>query len=92
MLRYGRLDAREYGSDDIGYSAAHYRVKSLRGSAKHHACKDCGQQAQDWSYNYSDPNPKYDDNQMAYSPDVAYYEPRCKKCHKAFDSKAKAHG
>lgn len=86
MSRYGRLDARQYGTDDIGYSAAHYRVKSVRGSATNHMCTDCGNRAQDWSFNYSDPNPKYDDDTgMAYSPDVTYYEPRCKKCHKAFD-------
>lgn len=40
--------------DDVGYSAAHGRVRYKNGSAKKYPCVDCGQQAKHWSYDHRD--------------------------------------
>jgi hypothetical protein len=70
--------------DDASYSAAHDRVRRLHGSASSHQCQACGQQAQHWSYDHSDPNEK----QAAkgpYSTDPSHYRPLCVPCHKRSD-------
>ncbi len=73
---------------DIGYTAAHYRVRACRGKASAHPCVDCGKGARHWSYNGRDPQPLVevrDGIMLRYSPDIAFYEPRCQPCHVAFD-------
>lgn len=81
--------------DDISYGAMHRRIHLFNGPANQQTCVDCGQQARDWSYNHRDPNERigygFDGTSlMTYSSDVAYYEPRCKKCHRAFDNEARS--
>lgn len=76
----------------VKYKAAHTRVLNLRGRAAQHACVDCSGQAYDWSYNGRDPNEltqEVDGYLMTYSPNPAYYEARCRLCHRAFDLKKK---
>lgn len=72
-----------------GYSAAHGRVRRARGSARSHACDDCGQQAHHWSYNHLDPDEllyEYSPGKFAaYSTSMEFYQPRCVPCHKRFD-------
>lgn len=72
-------------SEDPGYVGAHYRVKFEHGSASDHPCVDCAGQAEDWSYDHTDPNEKYDDRGRPYSPDPTHYQPRCRRCHRQFD-------
>lgn len=69
---------------DAGYSAAHARCETDRGPAKSHQCIDCGQQAQHWSYDHTDPHGRTDSG-YAYSLDPTHYSPRCVSCHKRFD-------
>jgi hypothetical protein len=77
----------------IGYGAAHDRLRRDRGPASGYTCVDCGNSAQDWSYNHRDPNEYADSRlnghgtltQVTYSGDGAYYDPRCKPCHTIFD-------
>ena len=74
---------------DAGYGAAHDRVRRARGSASLHRCIDCGDQAAHWSYDHADPNENlahgHSAHPVAYSTDPAHYDPRCVRCHKAFD-------
>ncbi len=76
--------------DIVDYAGAHNRVAALRGPAKSHPCVDCGQPAQDWSYDRQDPDELIAVNDYgrgcAYSLDPSHYFARCKPCHAAFDS------
>ena len=75
--------------DDIGYTAAHDRVRRDRGLVQTNACTDCGAQARHWSYDHADPNEMHathlSANPIAYSNNPEHYEPRCVPCHKRFD-------
>lgn len=79
--------------DSIGYPSAHSRLRWMRGSASAHPCVDCSAPADDWSYNHDDPNEKLDHDRGAcpqpYSPDPDHYSPRCRPCHRKFDSSQK---
>lgn len=70
----------------VTYLAAHLRLVSDFGSARTHACVDCGGRAHDWSYDHRDPNeltcPK---TGRRYSLDESRYQPRCRSCHRLFD-------
>jgi len=73
-------------ADSVSYDGAHMRVAAARGTAKRYACVDCHGPALHWSYDHRDPAPKFDERRrLLYSPAVEHYEPRCAKCHKAFD-------
>jgi hypothetical protein len=79
--------------DDCPESAAHQRVRRAKGSARNHACVDCGNQARQWSYNHKDPNGRTEEGLGPYSSDPKWYEPRCVSCHKKFDlSRGQRHG
>lgn len=74
--------------DDATYSAAHQRVRKLRGRASDAPCVDCGAAAAQWSYDRNDPNEKsgeYQGRPTVYSTDADHYSPRCVPCHKRFD-------
>lgn len=74
--------------DRVSYIGAHCRVKRERGSARRHACTDCGGPAVEWSYNHADPNELHDaDRNCTYSASIEFYEPRCKSCHNRFDQR-----
>lgn len=87
---------RDHGlwrGDAVGYNGAHTRVTSAKGSASDHLCVDCGDRAQDWSYDHRDPGGKQGTNKgssMWFSADPDHYEPRCKPCHRRFDGQQKA--
>lgn len=71
--------------DNIGYAAAHSRVRRLYGSPSEHECCDCGGPAADWAYDHTDPDEKFTTQGWPYSTDISTYVPLCKKCHVAFD-------
>lgn len=68
------------------YRAAHTRLVKDKGLAADRRCIDCGQDAHHWSYNHQDPDPLYSEGGQPYSLNGEYYEPRCRRCHKAFDA------
>lgn len=71
-----------------GYGSLHTRIQRDRGRADDHACVDCGQQAEQWSYDHTDPNELMhfrDGGEYPYSLDINRYEPRCISCHRRFD-------
>lgn len=81
-------DHHMWKADDVGYHAAHARVRRRRGRASEHLCVDCGAPAQQWSYDHGDPNESTEEMggfAVPFSADVDHYEPRCIPCHKAFD-------
>lgn len=76
-------------SDTADYSAAHTRVRNLRGSAADFRCVDCGRQAYHWSYDHADPDERTSRAErtvgVAFSLNPCHYQPRCVPCHKTFD-------
>jgi len=84
----GRRKARK---TIVQYSAAHDRVRRERGWASEYDCVDCGQLAEEWSYNHADPDELIEpegcqSGGSAYSLDSNCYDPRCIPCHRRFDS------
>src|SRR5690606_2960253 len=51
-----KVAVRGYRKDVVGYGAAHERVYRKRGRASQHDCVDCGERAEEWSYDHSDPD------------------------------------
>jgi hypothetical protein len=83
-LKYG-----PHGRENISYVGAHRRVYRAKGKAPDYTCELCGEQAEDWSYNYKDVNEFetiWDGRLIRYSTDVSYYVPLCKRCHKNKDN------
>lgn len=73
---------------DIGYTAAHDRVRRLHGSASEHPCSQCGDAAYHWAYDHSDPHELVqviNGSACPYSPDPDRYRPMCVPCHKEYD-------
>lgn len=68
------------------YNAVHLRLRKARGKARDQVCKNCGAQAEHWSYDYSEANPKRDPDRGPYSLDLSRYRPLCQPCHRRFDA------
>ncbi len=80
---------RMWTGDDVTYRAVHKRLDRTRGKARDHSCVDCGAPAFQWSYDNTDPDPKWSISAartMPYSADLDRYVPRCLSCHKSFDN------
>lgn len=78
-----------WGGTDVSYATAHARVSAAKGKARSHACVDCGGPAQQWSYDYNDPNERAGKGgPHGFSPEC--YSPRCFPCHGMFDSEMNA--
>jgi hypothetical protein len=76
----------KWKGDNVKYSAVHNRLHRSRGKASEHLCQCCGNQAEDWAYDRSDPSEKVDQTTgFPYSVDPAHYMPLCKPCHWKFD-------
>lgn len=70
--------------DEIGYTAAHDRVKAKRGSASDHPCADCGKPAVQWAYDHKDSDERVepdDPKSKPYSVKPEHYRPLCIECH-----------
>lgn len=74
----------------VTYAAAHKRVRAKRGPATAYGCVDCGDPANEWSYDHSEA--AFEQEQavrgdrghvsvLRFHPDPAYYSPRCRSCH-----------
>ena len=80
--------------DSASYHTAHRRIFYKRGSTAGHECVDCGEEAAEWSYDHNDPHEKQGlctrgIQVLTYSPDPYHYSPRCRPCHRKFDSSQK---
>jgi hypothetical protein len=68
------------------YKAAHDRVYRAKGKASFHQCVDCGQQAEEWSYDGKDSEELTDPRRgQRYSLKIEHYQPRCQDCHTQYD-------
>ena len=76
-------------TDQPTYSTIHTRLSAARGAARKHLCVDCGEAAEQWSYDHSDVTELVSDLNHPYSLDLNHYDPRCVPCHRTFDV---AHG
>lgn len=81
-------------TSECSYSAAHQRVRAVRGKPSQYWCVDCGKRATDWSYRKGSPGEltetlNFDKTRtvsdVAYSPDPSHYDPRCRGCHNKLD-------
>ena len=73
----------------VGYRAAHNRIDVQRGKARTYFCVDCDTQASDWSLKAGTEgvlaSTEAGSYGYTYSLDPLDYEPRCRKCHLAYD-------
>lgn len=79
----GNQNCKWRGSE-VGYTAAHDRVRKALGSASEKKCVDCGKPATGWSYDHLDPDERVgtdDPKQMPYSTKAEHYQARCDSCH-----------
>lgn len=74
------------------YAAIHMRLMRARGAASAHQCVDCGQPAKDWSLRWDAEETftavaagRSGRSECLVSADLDDYEPRCRKCHVAYD-------
>lgn len=86
-----------YSGLNASYKTAHLRVRQERGPARNYLCSfGCESAAQEWAYDGSDPNQRYEQMRsdrplMAYySLDPSFYMPVCIRCHRRHDSAAAA--
>lgn len=78
--------------DNPAYRTVHKRLEKDRGLAREHACVDCGGRAAHWSYDHLDIDER-SSGKMEYSVKQEHYDPRCLRCHHAFDiAWEQAHG
>lgn len=71
-----------------GYGSAHDRVRRERGSARLHACRNCGGPATQWAYDYNDPQELQGvlrGASLRYSAHPEHYLPLCAPCHQRAD-------
>jgi hypothetical protein len=74
--------------DECTYIGTHQRCRMLWGSSQQYPCAKCGEPAEDWAYDGTDPTELYDtrnDWVIAYSRFPEFYMPTCKPCRKARD-------
>jgi hypothetical protein len=71
---------------DPTYKAIHIRLTKTYGPASFYQCVDCGNQAQQWSYDNTDDQVRIDPAiGCAYSFDLFRYQSRCVPCHVKYD-------
>lgn len=88
LSKYGDLNAKFSSKDEsTTYRAVHERLSKKRGKAANFLCIDCGSQASDWCYDYTDPSPlhRFGGDNYPYSLDLSKYVTRCRSCHRSYD-------
>lgn len=88
----GSADLSRHVSDR--YITVHQRIYDKRGKASTYSCVDCSGPALDWSYNHSgiEEITRAETRgsktfRLTFSTDISQYEPRCRRCHYAFDAR-----
>lgn len=72
----------------ISYSRLHNILKRTYGPARNYTCASCPSQAAEWSYDWTDPDPRYDvATGSQFSLDLTRYQPRCLFCHRKLDAR-----
>lgn len=94
LHRWGDSDVvgvggRPWKDDAPGWAAIHKRLARERGKATDYSCVDCHGPAREWSYDGRDANELVGEANgfmLAYSLELAHYEPRCSSCHRKYDN------
>ena len=76
----------------VKYQMAHMRVYQLWGPARSHPCVTCGQPAEHWAYDGTDPGEQRGTgrwNGLPYSSWPEFYMPMCVKHHRQHDAKGR---
>jgi hypothetical protein len=88
----GSVEIRPRSTDPFisagNYYSVHMKVAKKRGLATEHRCVRCSEWAHEWGYSGGDPNEKtqlINGYLMPYSPDIRFYEPLCRRCHRRLD-------
>lgn len=75
--------------NEIGYLAAHDRVRRARGRAPLHLCVTCGRTATNWAYRKDAQQRRAEASGpfvgRPFSPDPDDYQPMCQSCHTSYD-------
>lgn len=74
--------------DVPSYDGMHKRLFYDRGKASDYSCVECGNRADEWSYDGGCPNEILEIraiDPLPYTTDQTKYSPRCIKCHRAMD-------
>lgn len=81
---------------DIGYVAAHDRIRKEHGLAAERQCVSCPDQAADWALKREAREKGMESSGLhaglPFSPDPADYQPMCRSCHSSYDKSHKAGG
>lgn len=89
LKKHGQMQPIRTIFDECTYIAAHHRCRTLWGSARQYPCVTCGNPAEDWAYDGTDPTELFDNERVewvvAYSRFPEFYMPMCKPCHKSRD-------
>jgi hypothetical protein len=80
-----RERVREPRTDEPTYGAIHSRLAAAKGSARLQRCVDCADPAEQWSYDHQDAGELVSPLGHPFSTDLSHYDPRCLRCHRAFD-------
>lgn len=84
--KHGEIRDWLYRHGEGGYVSTHTWIRRHRGAASEHACVDCGGSADEWSYEGGSPFEQLDPGRgTPFARDLAYYSPRCFRCHRIFD-------
>ena len=86
--RYGEVKPFIYKWGEGLYAPMHALLARQMGSARTFPCVECGTQADEWSYNYDDPDEITDETHSGcvFSRKLESYSPRCIPCHRKFDA------
>lgn len=94
LRMHGRMVPIRTIFDQCTYAGAHHRCRALWGRVQQYPCIECGEAAEEWAYDGSDPSQLYDTKQdwqlrsnVPYSRFPEFYMPMCKQCHKKSDMK-----
>jgi hypothetical protein len=89
---HGRMVPIRTIFDECTYTGAHHRCRALWGRVQQYPCIECGDPAEEWAYDGTDPSELYDTRHdwrlrsiIPYSKFPEFYMPMCKRCHKKLD-------
>lgn len=78
-------ERNHHWTKEPSYRTVHSRLTAQRGHARDFPCTDCGAEAKDWAYDYTDSDALTSSKGQVYSIDLDRYRPLCKRCHAQAD-------
>lgn len=86
-LHYGEISPWQYRHGEGAYVSTHKWLRGQLGAPADRSCADCGNPAEEWSYDHSAPDERRDPTHFdaPYSRMPEHYSPRCVPCHRRYD-------